>query len=153
MVDEQLKHVNIGELIKYIKANKCILFLGPQTPTFNFGDDTDKWESHTDLYCSNLKEALVSDKVIFDPDAGNNPYYLATKFINRTDKNSRSDPNLRKEAEEKENEIFKTVYDRESDIYNELAVIPFNTIINFSFDDFMSKALKKGGYRSHMTFT
>jgi len=147
MIDEQLKHVKIDELIKYIKANRCILFLGPQAPTFNFGDDTDIWESHTDLYCSNLKKELISDKVVFDPDAGNNPYYLATKYIHRIDENNRFDVELRKEAEDKENEIFKKVYDRESDIYNELAVIPFNTIINFSFDDFMCRALKKGGYQ------
>ncbi|MBO9561113.1 MAG: hypothetical protein J7621_00005, partial [Niastella sp.] len=118
------------QLMRDIKANRCILFLGPLMKAFK-DDKTNEPASHAELYCRSLTEALQSNQITFDSDATNNPYYLATRLINGDTTKVATVSSL-----------IEQIYDRPAyNIYKDLAIIPFNTIINFGFDHAMKKAM------------
>jgi hypothetical protein len=136
----------IEQLINDIKNNRCILFLGPNIQTFKENDN--KWVSHTELYCSKLQAELETHEVIYDHGACDNPYYMAGKFFDiNKEKLSEGKKN------EKESEIINLVYQsRDADIYEGLASLPFNTVINFGFDHLLDKTLEKEGFEFESRF-
>jgi len=122
----------IGELILKIKDNRCVLLLGPLMKTF---EENGKWVSHNEEYCANLQTKLGEEQVVYDLAGAENPYYLRTKYLNGSEARLLTEHN-----------VFRQTYSKSSNIYEKLARLPFHTIINFGFDDFMPRALKKNGY-------
>ena len=121
------------DLIEDIKANRCILFMGPLMSTFE--DEGGQWVSHTELYCRHLESELQRTKVPFDNNAIRNPYYLATRYFS-----------AQEDALTNDKKFIEELYKKDSSLYKDLSVIPFNTIINFGFDNYMNTALRKAGY-------
>jgi len=126
------------ELIKDIKAGRCILFLGPELDMFRNADAT---ISHNKHYCAKIREELDQQQIAYDPAGADNAYYLTGKLLDGGDN------------DEKQAEIRDSVYRKaESGLYTELAIMPFNTIINFGFDNMMNLALDRAGYEFQFDF-
>lgn len=113
-----------------IKKNRCILFIGPLISALE--NNTRSMEA----YCLRLKQKLEENNIPFDPAAKNKPYYFLSKYFHTNSEDVRSS----------EAQIVKEIYEKIPALYKELSVIPFNTIINFGFDQLMNKALKQAGY-------
>jgi hypothetical protein len=124
----------MDQLIKDIKANRCILFLGPLTKTYKGVDNN--FVSNTELYCGLLADELTRSMIAFDANARYNPYYLASKFLDGSPEKFKMEEDI----------MTKAYGNPNADIHAELAVIPFNTIVNFGFDHLMIKALDKAGF-------
>lgn len=117
-------------ILSDIKRNRCILFIGPLIS--NFENDTRSMEA----YCSRLKQKLEENNIPFDPAAKNKPYYFLSKLSHANNEDVRTSEAL----------IVKEIYEKMPALYKYLAVIPFNTIVNFGFDHLMNAALKVAGY-------
>lgn len=127
------------DLIEDIKANRCILFTGPLMSTFE--DENGQWVSHTELYCRYLQSELQKSHVAFDNNAISNPYYLATRYFS-----------AQENALSNDKKFIEDLYKKDSSLYKDLAIIPFNTIINFGFDNYMYKAVKDAGYEAEFRY-
>jgi hypothetical protein len=92
-------------------------------------------------YCSWLSAELIAGEVEFDRSPRATPYYLAAKYLDGT--------NTRKESE---NTKVTGLMNIDPEIYKELAVVPFNTVINFNSDQLLNKALREKGFEFNFNF-
>ena len=129
----------MDNLIRNIKANRCILFIGPLMSTHK--TERDHWTSPIEEYCSWLSGELTAGAVEFDKSTRVNPYYLAAKYLDGT--------NTRFESEFTKATGLMNI---DPEIYKELAIVPFNTVINFNSDLLLNKALQEKGFEFNFNF-
>ena len=118
----------IGDLTKAIESNRCILFLGPLLNTAN------------DTLCLEFTRKLDDQQTGYDRNAAKNLYYLSDRFI----KNNHTRDEVKARDEVKE--ILSQVYETRSDVYQQLAGLPFNTVVNFGFDLTLQNEIDKLHY-------
>jgi len=121
-----------ANILTAIKENRCILFLGPLMSSFS---ENNQNISHTELFCKELSKELDINHILFDEKAKNNPYHLTAKYLSNG-----------KKIADLEKSITEIIYKKESHLYYDLALLPFNTIVNFGFDYLMKDALNKRGF-------
>jgi hypothetical protein len=120
------------ELINDIIAGRCILFIGPMIAS---SMEDGKWLSLIEKYCAGLSVELHRRNVAFDATATQNPYYLAGKFLDGTEVRSKF-----------ERDLASQLYANRPEMYEKLARLPFNTIVNLGCDKMLNDELIDKGY-------
>jgi hypothetical protein len=129
------KPESLNKILDDIHNNKCILFLGPLMPS---AEHKGRVRPLMEVYSDRLIEDLAPVTTDLGEEVKTNPYFLYTKYS--TVAGGRS--NLEKKIKTYHGEYVNNI----PVVYDELAKLPFNTIINFGCDRTIQNALNRQGH-------
>lgn len=122
-------------LVRDIKAQRCILMLGPKIQGLK---QADIWTPLNEAFSESLCQELKISGLEFEQEAAHNLSYISQRFLNIPDV-------LRIDLEDDARDFYNTHTTEIPPIYRKLSQLPFHLVINTTLDDYIEKAFNQAG--------
>lgn len=123
------------KFLRDIQENRCILMLGSGLSGLSVDG---KWKSLTAAFSEYLAEQLEEEEIAYEKSQKNNLPYIAQLFLTIEDVR-------RIDLEDEAKDFLKRHTKNIPPIYHLLAKLPFNLIVNTTFDNYLERAFNQAG--------